>query len=68
MAAILYRRLMRQGIGVAGPFFVWLKDILQTFVWASAFIGNRIEWRGDYFRLRRDGTMRKEQACNSPLH
>jgi ceramide glucosyltransferase len=40
----------------------WLvpvKDLLQALIWAAAFLGNRIEWRGDRFRLRRDGTMEK---------
>jgi ceramide glucosyltransferase len=36
---------------------VWLKDLLQVAVWALAFAGNRIEWRGERMRLRRDGTL-----------
>jgi ceramide glucosyltransferase len=34
-----------------------LKDILQTAIWFLAFLGNRIEWRGQRLRLRRDGTL-----------
>jgi len=34
-----------------------LKDLLQTAVWFLAFLGNRIEWRGQRLRLRRDGTL-----------
>lgn len=40
----------------------WLvpvKDLLQAAIWTAAFLGNQIEWRGDRFRLRRDGTMTK---------
>ena len=40
--------------------FVWLiplKDLLQTAIWFLAFLGNRIEWRGQRLRLRRDGTL-----------
>jgi len=36
---------------------VWLKDLLQVVVWALAFAGNRIEWRGERMRLQRDGTL-----------
>jgi ceramide glucosyltransferase len=38
----------------------WLapvKDLLQVAVWAAAFLGNSIEWRGERYRLRRDGTL-----------
>jgi ceramide glucosyltransferase len=34
-----------------------LKDLLQAIVWLLAFAGNRIEWRGQKTRLRRDGTL-----------
>jgi ceramide glucosyltransferase len=36
-----------------------LKDLLQTAIWLLAFLGNRIEWRGEKMRLRRDGTLVK---------
>jgi ceramide glucosyltransferase len=38
----------------------WLvpvKDLLQAAVWVMSFLGNRIEWRGERMRLRRDGTL-----------
>jgi ceramide glucosyltransferase len=40
----------------------WLvpvKDVLQTAIWALAFAGNHIEWRGEHYRLQRDGTLAK---------
>ena len=40
--------------------FCWLaliKDLVQVPIWALAFAGNRIEWRGQRMRLRRDGTL-----------
>ena len=40
--------------------FFWLvpiKDLLQFALWAGTFLGNRIEWRGQQYRLRRDGTL-----------
>ncbi len=35
------------------------KDLLQTALWFGAFIGNRIEWRGQRMTLKRDGTLQR---------
>jgi cellulose synthase/poly-beta-1,6-N-acetylglucosamine synthase-like glycosyltransferase len=38
----------------------WLvpvKDLLQAAIWLLAFLGNRIEWRGERLRLRGDGML-----------
>jgi ceramide glucosyltransferase len=40
-----------------------LKDLLQTVIWLLAFLGNRIEWRGESMRLRRDGTLVGARDC-----
>ena len=40
-----------------GFWFAPVKDILQVAVWALAFVGNTIEWRGRRMKLRRDGTL-----------
>ena len=40
--------------------YAWLiplKDLLQAAIWLLAFLGNRIEWRGQRLRLRPDGTL-----------
>jgi ceramide glucosyltransferase len=40
--------------------YFWLvpiKDLLQAAIWLCAFVGNKIEWRGQVYRLRRDGTL-----------
>lgn len=43
-----------------------LKDLLQTFIWALAFLGSRVEWRGERMQLRRDGTLvRPNQKGNT---
>jgi len=42
----------------------WLvpvKDLLQAAIWAGAFLGNTVEWRGQKMRLRRDGTLIAEK-------
>jgi ceramide glucosyltransferase len=42
--------------------FFWLppvKDIIQAIIWLLAFLGNRVEWRGERLTLRPDGTLVK---------
>jgi len=42
--------------------YAWLipvKDLLQAVIWLLAFLGNRVEWRGERMRLRRDGTLER---------
>jgi ceramide glucosyltransferase len=42
-----------------GPWF-WLvpvKDLLQCALWALAFLGHTVEWRGEHFRVRRTGEL-----------
>jgi ceramide glucosyltransferase len=58
MAWDLQRRLAK-GLPPRGRLAMMapLKDLLQTIVWALAFAGNKIEWRGEVMRLRRNGTM-----------
>jgi ceramide glucosyltransferase len=36
-----------------------LRDLIAPLVWAAAFLGNRIHWRGDVFNLK-DGRLRRE--------
>jgi ceramide glucosyltransferase len=56
VACDLQYRLARSSV------YFWrvpIKDLLQGAIWLCAFIGNRIEWRGQVYRLRRDGTLVK---------
>lgn len=53
LEARLSQSSLRWGYAGLGP----VKDLLQTVVWALAFLGNRVEWRGERLRLRRDGTL-----------
>jgi ceramide glucosyltransferase len=39
---------------------LWLapaKDLLQLFVWAMAFFGNQVQWRGELFKIKRGGKL-----------
>jgi len=47
-----------EGRPTPAPFWlVPVKDLLQAAIWAIAFCGNKIEWRGRKMRLRRDGSL-----------
>jgi ceramide glucosyltransferase len=53
---------MAQSPSQAPARYAWLilvKDLLQAAIWLLAFLGNRIEWRGQRLRLRRDGTLER---------
>lgn len=53
----LQRRLTRSGAGWKHFWAVPVKDLLQVVLWAGSFLGDRVEWRGRTYRLRRDGTL-----------
>jgi len=57
LAQNLQRRLTPRRILISPWWLVPVKDWLQFALWANAFAGNKIEWRGKRMRLRRDGTL-----------
>ena len=57
LAQNLQRRLTPDKILVAPAGLVPVKDLLQVAIWAGAFLGNTIEWRGRKMKLRPDGTL-----------
>jgi hypothetical protein len=61
IAQSLQSRLMRPFAGGGYFWLVPIKDLLQAAIWLCAFVGNRIEWRGQTYRLRRDGTLVKAE-------
>jgi len=44
-------------VGGYGFWLAPLKDLMQVAVWAMAFMGNTVEWRGRRMKVRRDGTL-----------
>ena len=46
------RRFLESRTNSAPFWLVPAKDLLQVFLWAGAFCGNQIEWRGKKMRLR----------------
>jgi ceramide glucosyltransferase len=61
-ASLLQRRLTRTSIGWVALLLVPWKDLAQVAIWAGAFLGDHVEWRGERYRLRRDGTLEKTAA------
>lgn len=53
----LQSKLTQKPIQFGYALMVLVKDVLQTAIWMLAFLGNRIEWRGETMRLRPDGTL-----------
>ena len=63
IAAELERRLTRK-LSSSRWWLVAAKDFLNVAIWAAAFIGNTIEWRGRKFRLIRGGRLIPLQSEN----
>jgi len=59
VAADLQTRLTRVRDNLQWLWLVPVKDLLQVALWACAFAGNGIKWRGERYRLRRDGTLER---------
>jgi ceramide glucosyltransferase len=60
LAAFDLQQRLTLSTGHARDFWlVPLKDLLQAVLWLCAFAGNHIEWRGEHYGLRRDGTLEK---------
>jgi ceramide glucosyltransferase len=61
LAQNLQRRFMQSRENIAPPWLVPVKDLQQAAIWAGAFLGNTVEWRGQKMRLLRDGTLITEK-------
>ena len=61
LAQNLQRRLTPERDLVSPFWLVPVKDLLHAAVWAGAFLGNTVEWRGQKMRLRHDGTLVPEE-------
>ncbi len=61
MTALNLEQRLTQGRTLfARAWLVPAKDLLQSVIWLLAFLGNRVEWRGQRMRLRGDGTLEAE--------
>jgi ceramide glucosyltransferase len=60
ISALCLRKWLTRSCPGSDGWLVPVKDLLHAVIWVCAFAGNRIEWRGERYRLRRDGTLIKE--------
>jgi ceramide glucosyltransferase len=58
-AGDLQRRLTQHPASWTNAWWVPLKDLLQVALWVGAFAGRRIEWRGEWYRVQRDGRLER---------
>ena len=56
----MHRRLENSSAHFAYFWLVPLKDLLAVAVWALAFAGNRVVWRGQCFRVLAGGRLEKK--------
>jgi ceramide glucosyltransferase len=61
----LERRLTQKRLPAVRAWLPVLKDLLQTWIWCAAFLGNRVEWRGQRLHLQRDGTLVRPECPRS---
>ena len=60
MALELQQRLTKARRHYLYWWLVPIKDLLHAAIWAGAFMGNTIEWRGQRMRLSRNGELREK--------
>jgi ceramide glucosyltransferase len=70
LSASLQRRLTRRQAGLRNILMTPVKDLLQVMIWAAAFLGNRIEWRGRRLIVNARGhlTVREPVPRGRPDH
>jgi ceramide glucosyltransferase len=57
-AAAAWDQQRRLGVVQPAPWWMpWFKDLAQVVLWAAAFLGNTVEWRGERYRVLRDGRL-----------
>jgi hypothetical protein len=56
-ATDLQRLLTRSWQVLAWAWLVPVKDLGQVALWLGAFLGNKVQWRGETYRVRNDGVL-----------
>ena len=57
----LQRRLTCSTVPIRFGWLVWLKDLAQAGLWAMAFMGKEVEWRGECYQIQPGGTVAKKR-------
>jgi ceramide glucosyltransferase len=58
-AAHQQSRLTQSRSRLAYGWMPWIKDLLDALIWAAAFVGNHIDWRGQRYRILAEGKLLK---------
>jgi len=53
-----YRRMSRPLAQAVTVWLIPIKDLLQAAIWALAFLGNRVQWRAQTYRVQPDGKLK----------
>jgi ceramide glucosyltransferase len=61
-AAHQQKRLTESDDHLAWWWLTPVKDLLDVMIWAAAFWGNRVEWRGEHYRVLAGGKLLKMKA------
>ncbi len=56
-AAAMHRRFSPQTFRWTDQWLVPIKDLLNAAIWLSAFVGNRVIWRGVAYRVKKGGEL-----------
>jgi len=59
LAMDLQRRFVVEPAWRVSWWMVLVKDVLAIGIWVASFTGDRVEWRGQLYRVRRDGRLTK---------
>jgi ceramide glucosyltransferase len=62
MAFDHHRRISPGTARVSRAWLPWIKDLLQVVLWAAAFLGDQITWRGEVYRVHRGGLLEKPES------
>jgi ceramide glucosyltransferase len=60
-----YQRLTGSKMVWSDAWLVAAKDLLGVAIWALAFAGNQVEWRGENYLVLRDGSLRQAKSNNA---
>lgn len=58
-------RLSPASLSLRHAWMIPVKDLLHSAVWACAFMGNKVRWRGELFRIRAGGRLEPSRAYPS---
>jgi ceramide glucosyltransferase len=62
LSFILYKKVIRSGKWLRWLFLVPLKDLLSFWIWLRCFSGNKVFWRGKYYKILKGGVIKEKSS------